>query len=113
MIDDVTESVINSTVIDFRIKTSASMSKVDEVVVSDLREMTTANRCSVENWLTNVDVNEVVVKDFLTSSERSKSTTKDFLRSKDFDEMIVLIDEMMKDLCKRFNKNTVKRNALS
>ena len=49
MIDDVTENVINSTVIDFRIKTSASMSEVDEVVVFDLREMTIANRCFVEN----------------------------------------------------------------
>ena len=49
MIDDVIESVINSIVIDFRIRASVSMSKVDEVVVSDLREMTTANRCFVEN----------------------------------------------------------------
>ena len=49
----------------------------------------------------------------LIFSKKSKSTTKDFLRSKDFDEVIILIDEMMKDLCKRFDKNTVERNALS
>ena len=56
MIDDVTEDVINSTVIDFRVRASASMSKINasmskvsEVVVSDLREMTIANRCSVES----------------------------------------------------------------
>ena len=53
------------------------------------------------------------MKDFLTLSERSKSTTKDFLKSKDFDEMIVLIDEVMKDLCRRFDRNIVERNALS
>ena len=49
MIDDVIENVINSIVIDFRIKTNVSMLKTNEVVVFDLREMTIANRCFVEN----------------------------------------------------------------
>ena len=105
-VNEIIESVINSTV-NFLIEINVSMSKVSDVVAFDLREMTIANRWFIENWLIDVDVD--VVKDFLIN----ETTTKDFLKSKSFDEMTILIDEMTKNFCKRFNKNTIKRKTFS
>ena len=73
------------------------MLEVNDVVAFDLREMTIANRWFIESWLIDVDVDVV----------------KDFLRSKDFERITILIDEMTKDFCKRFDKNIVKRKASS